>query len=157
VAAAKERSSPRPEVSLRPQLESLQRQLEKERAEHRRRQELVETQLENSSLDNQVFGQTMSLVGCVPLLVLPPDSCIGIFPDSFLRFECVFLSWLCFLVPSLGLLCGQLPSSQFWLYIFVFHSLVRLNFIAFSLGQLLLFLRRDYFTVTLSYRFWFLY
>jgi hypothetical protein len=65
VAAAKERSSPRPEVSLRPQLESLQRQLEKERAEHRRRQELVETQLENSSLDNQVFGQTMSLVGCV--------------------------------------------------------------------------------------------
>jgi hypothetical protein len=82
---------------------------------------------------------------------------LAYFPGSFLRFECVFLYWLCFLVPSLGLLCGQLPSSQFWLYIFVFHSLVRLNFSALSLGLLLLFLRRDYFTVTLSYRFWFLY
>jgi hypothetical protein len=58
--AAKERSSPRPEASLKAQAEAVQRQMEKERAEHQRRLELLETQLESSSLDNQVrIGGTL--------------------------------------------------------------------------------------------------
>jgi hypothetical protein len=52
--AGKERSSPRPEANLKPQLEAVQRQMERERSEHRRRLDLLETQLETSSIDNQV-------------------------------------------------------------------------------------------------------